>query len=63
MVEIKQIVSDIKIHPSRVFLMPEGRTHDEQLNKQVEVAELCAKEGFNFTPRLHIQLWGARRGV
>ena len=27
------------------------------------LAELCKEHGFRFSPRLHILIWGARRGV
>ena len=27
------------------------------------LAELCKETGFRFSPRLHVDLWGNRRGV
>jgi organic radical activating enzyme len=27
------------------------------------VVEACKRHGFRFSPRLHIMLWGPRRGV
>ena len=27
------------------------------------IAEICKREGYRYTPRLHVELWGARRGV
>jgi 7-carboxy-7-deazaguanine synthase len=27
------------------------------------IVEACKREGFRFSPRLHIDLWGDRRGV
>ena len=27
------------------------------------LAEICKSEGFRFSPRLHVDLWGPRRGV
>jgi 7-carboxy-7-deazaguanine synthase len=29
----------------------------------VWLAEICKQEGFRFSPRLHVDLWGNRRGV
>ena len=29
----------------------------------VWLAEICKEEGFRFSPRLHVDLWGSRRGV
>jgi len=29
----------------------------------VALSELCKRHGFRLSPRLHVWLWGARRGV
>jgi 7-carboxy-7-deazaguanine synthase len=29
----------------------------------VWLAEICKQEGFRFSPRLHVELWGNRRGT
>ncbi|MBI2766483.1 MAG: 7-carboxy-7-deazaguanine synthase QueE [Chloroflexi bacterium] len=51
-------------HPrERTLLMPEGRTAAELAGRSVWLAELCAREGFRFSTRLHILLWGDKRGV
>lgn len=60
--EIERIVEDIGIDASRVFLMPQGRTLEELHHRSVWVAEICKKKGFNFTPRIHVYLWGDKRG-
>jgi len=46
-----------------VFLMPEGRTKEEQLRNQDGVRKLCQDYGFNFSPRLHVLEFGNKRGV
>ena len=46
----------------RVILMPEGRTPDALKSRSVWVSEACIKEGFRFSTRLHILLWGDERG-
>lgn len=48
---------------SLIWLMPEGRTRDEVLDKSEWVVELCKKHGFNFSTRVHTLIWGHRRGV
>ncbi len=48
---------------SRVMLMPEGLTDDQVLAHAPLVVEACKAHGFRMSPRLHIWLWGARRGV
>lgn len=46
-----------------IWLMPEGRTAVEVLEKQKWVADLCKERGYNLSTRLHTLIWGARRGV
>jgi 7-carboxy-7-deazaguanine synthase len=46
----------------RVLLMPLGLTRDEQVARMPAVAEWCRRYGFRFSPRLHILIWGPRRG-
>lgn len=61
--EIRDIVARTGASPDDVILMPEG-THPEALRqKAVWVAELCKAEGFRYGPRLHVDIWGDRRGV
>ena len=59
--EILELVD--KYRMGEVFLMPEGRTREEQERNQETVEQLCIKYGFRFTPRLHILLWGDKRGA
>jgi 7-carboxy-7-deazaguanine synthase len=45
------------------MLMPEGYTDAGVRERAVALAELCKRHGFRLSPRLHVWLWGARRGV
>lgn len=47
----------------RVYLMPEGVTEEAVKRRALTLAEVCKREGWRMSPRLHIWLWGARRGV
>lgn len=47
----------------RVVLMPEGLTDAAVRARGPALAEVCKREGLRFGPRLHVWLWGARRGV
>ncbi len=51
------------VAPSRILLMPEGRTKTELRRRNPEVAQICLERGFTFCPRLHIELWGNVRGT
>ncbi len=46
----------------RIILMPEGVTAESIQARSPWVAEACAMEGFRFSTRLHILLWGDQRG-
>ena len=43
--------------------MPEGTKREVVAERSVWLAEICKSEGYRFSPRLHIDLWGDRRGV
>ena len=47
----------------RVMLMPEGLTEPALQSRAPGLAELCKRLGVRMSPRLHIWMWGARRGV
>jgi 7-carboxy-7-deazaguanine synthase len=48
---------------NQVILMPEGIEPDLLRERGVWLSEICKHEGFRFSPRLHIDLFGNRRGV
>ena len=62
--EIEQILKRLKkTDPSRVLIMAQGTTN-RQLNRRAKwIVEQCKAYGFSYTPRLHIQLFGNRRGT
>ena len=49
--------------PSDVLLMPEGTDAGTLDSRSPWVAEMCKKTGFRFCPRLHVALYGHRRGT
>jgi organic radical activating enzyme len=51
------------IPADRIMLMPEGLTDERVRAHAATLAELCKQHGFRLSPRLHVWLWGARRGV
>ena len=61
--EIRSVVRTAGAEPGRVVLMPEGTDPEVLRERGRWLAELCKQEGFRFSPRLHIELWGNRRGV
>ena len=63
LVEIQTIRSRFEIPVSRVLLMPEGRTSAELDRSSEWLAGICRDLGFRFCDRLHVRIWGDKRGV
>jgi 7-carboxy-7-deazaguanine synthase len=63
MAEIARVLEEIQADRSRVVLMAEGTTPDVIRERAPWLTEICKREGFRYSPRLHIDLWGNRRGV
>ena len=60
--EVRTFLSSFGAPRDRVFLMPEGTTQESQLG-QTWLHDACLSEGLRYTPRLHVLLYGPRRGV
>ena len=61
--ELRALVTDLQADPTRVILMPEGTDRNRLQERAAWVTEICKSEGYRFSPRLHIDLYGNRRGV
>ena len=61
--EMQQLESKYSIPRERILLMPEGRDEETLKHRRLWLAALCRDHGYRFSDRLHIQLWGAKRGV
>jgi organic radical activating enzyme len=48
------LVDRLRMQPDKVLLMPLGNTIEEQNRHSGFVIEACKREGFRFSPRLHI---------
>lgn len=61
--EIEALMERHAIRPEAVWLMPEG-TDSATLRRRLPwLVEVCKRRGFNLSDRLHIHLFGDRRGV
>jgi len=58
-----RLVREHALPRERVTLMPEGLTDAALRTHAQQLAEVCVREGLRLGPRLHVWLWGARRGV
>ena len=61
--EIRDLIGKYNINKERVILMAEGRTPEALQERSRWLSQVCIEEGFRFTPRLHILLWGDIRGT
>jgi 7-carboxy-7-deazaguanine synthase len=61
--EIEDLRESNGIPVSRILLMPEGRTSGELDKSAAWLADVCRERGYRFCDRLHIRIWGDKRGV
>jgi len=58
---LKKLGREIPRH--QVLLMPEARTLDTMRQRATWLPDLCKARGYRYAHRLHIELWGNKRGV
>ena len=63
LLEILDLNSRYGIAESNTILMPQAENCNELDQKSGWIVELCKQSGFRFSTRLHVILWGAKRGV
>lgn len=61
--EIAAILRETSADRSRVLLMAEGTDAATIRERARWIAEIAKREGFRYSPRLHIDLWGNQRGT
>jgi 7-carboxy-7-deazaguanine synthase len=61
--EIEAITERVPLCRERILLMPEGRTVGQLDETSAWLADLCREKGYRFSDRLHVRLWGDKRGV
>ena len=61
--DASRLISEHRLARERVMLMPEGMTEPVLRERSAWLAEVCKREGLRLSPRLHVWMWGARRGV
>ena len=64
LIEIKSLLLKLpEIPVDRVLLMPEGIDSKTLASRSPWLVDICKREGFRFCPRLHIELFGHKRGT
>lgn len=62
--EIQHIVRQLRNwQASDILLMPEGTDPQTLYDRATWLVEACKREGYRYCPRLHVQLYGNRRGT
>ena len=61
--EVKELQKILDIPNEKVYLMPEGLEPKQLKERRRWLMDLCVREGYNFTDRLHIIAYGDTRGV
>ena len=63
-IEVRQILDELKkLDISRVLMMAQARSRRELRHKSRWLVDSCKKYGYGYSPRLHIELYGNRRGT
>ncbi len=65
LIEIETLLASLEreIPRAKVLLMPEGTTVEVLRARAVWLAELCKVRGYRYAPRLHVELYGNKRGT
>lgn len=61
--EIEEIVNEIGICNRKIWIMPEGISETVQQERLQYLADAVLARRWNLTTRLHVLVWGAKRGV
>ena len=61
--EVRDLCTQYQLPRDRVLLMPEGRARSTLRQRSLWLTQVCIEEGFRYSPRLHIDLWGDTRGT
>jgi organic radical activating enzyme len=61
--EVLRLAERFALPRERVLLQAEGLRAEDLAARTPWLVEACKAHGFRFSPRLHILIWGAKRGV
>jgi 7-carboxy-7-deazaguanine synthase len=63
LMEVRELLETLAADRERVILMPEGTDREVLRERSLWLAEICKEEGFRYSPRLHVEMYGNKRGV
>jgi 7-carboxy-7-deazaguanine synthase len=61
--EVQGLMKEYQLRKQQVILMPEGTSAQVLQERGRWLSQVCIDHGLRFSPRLHILLWGDKRGM
>ncbi len=61
--EVKLLAKQIPIPKEKIVLMPQGVIESDIKIRQKWIVEVCKETGYRYSPRLHLNIWGNKRGT
>ena len=61
--EVLGMIKTYAISAEKIWLMPEGTSASALAQRRKWLVEICKHHGFRYSDRLHVQIWGAKKGV
>ena len=61
--EVLGLLKTYAIPPEKVWLMPEGISVRALATRRKWLVDICKERSFNYSDRLHVQIWGSKKGV
>ncbi|MCY7327320.1 MAG: hypothetical protein LH618_02085, partial [Saprospiraceae bacterium] len=61
--EVLELQQRYAIASEKIWLMPEGTTAADLADRRLWLVEVCKQYNFRYSDRLHVQIWGSKKGV
>ncbi|HND89386.1 MAG TPA: 7-carboxy-7-deazaguanine synthase QueE [Saprospiraceae bacterium] len=61
--EVLDLLSHYAIPAERVWLMPEATSRERLAECRLWLVDICKAHRFRYSDRLHVQIWGSKKGV
>ena len=61
--EVQELEDQFVISRNKILLMPQAQTKEALQQKQIELIEICKEFGYTYSDRLHVRIYGDKKGV
>jgi 7-carboxy-7-deazaguanine synthase len=61
--EVLELQTHYGIPSEKIFIMPEATSAPLLQQKRLWAVDICKEHGFRYSDRLHVQIWGGKKGV